>query len=577
MFKINPALAVDSYKVGHIFQYEEDTQFIYSNFTARSAKHAFMAGCVPEKDFKGVVIAGLQMIIKAYLVDFWDEGFFFKDASEVVPRYHRLVSTLLGKDFPVQHIYDLHELGYLPIHVRTLPDGTVCPIGVPFFTIENTLEKYFWLTNYLETALSALIWKPITSATNTYYFRKMLEEQAEITGSPKAFVPYQGHDFSLRGLSGLDDGALVGAGHLVNFCGTDNLIGLDVVERYYHADNVRQWVGASVDATEHSVMCLRGKEGEADLIRRLIEDRPDGILSMVVDGFDFFEAIDVTLPSMKDLILSRDGKIVVRPDSGDPADIICGTMSIFSENFQTILFHGKDHLEFVQAGDKYYRVKIMDSRDNISKEFDLADGSVVLGNGFLQLFFEVPFSEVSRESLGAIRILAHHFGTVTLESGYKLLNEKIGLIYGDSIRYQTALDILTRLRLAGYGSIPVFGLGSYFFQYHTRDTYGMAIKGTHAVVDGDDIEMQKDPATGDGTKKSLKGYIRVQKNADGQLIALDQQHSPNSDTLLLSMFVDGNLYNHNFLSMSQIRTNLHGWDDRRDPDMVEFLDSIVTT
>lgn len=571
MFKINPALAVDSYKVGHIFQYEEDTQFIYSNFTARSAKHAIMAGCVPENDFKGVVIAGMQMIIKAYLVDFWDEGFFFKDATEVVPRYHRLVSTLLGKDFPVQHIYDLHELGYLPIHVRSLPDGTVCPIGVPFFTIENTLEKYFWLTNYLETALSALIWKPITSATNTYYFRKMLEDQAELTGSPKAFVPFQGHDFSLRGLSGLDDGALVGAGHLVNFCGTDNLIGLDVVERYYDADNVHQWVGSSVDATEHSVMCLRGKEGEADLIRKLIEDRPTGYLSMVLDGFDFFEAIDVTLPSMKDLILSRDGKIVVRPDSGDPADIICGTMSIFSKDFQTILFDGKDSLEYAQVGDKYYRVSI-ESASSLTS----VNAFVKMGDSTYQVFREVSFDKVPRESLGAIRILAHHFGTVTLESGFKLLNEKIGLIYGDSIRYQTALNILTRLRLAGYGSIPVFGLGSYFFQYHTRDTYGMAIKGTHAIVDGDDIEMQKDPATGDGTKKSLKGYIRVQKNADGELIAVDQQHSPNVETLLLSMFVDGAMYNHNFLTLNKIRMNLHGWDDARDPKMASFLNSIVT-
>lgn len=570
MFNISPILAVDSYKVGHIFQYEEGTQEIYSNFTARSNKHALAAGCFLAEDFKGIVVAGMQMIIRGYLKEFWDEDFFGKPASQVCKRYHHLVSTLLGKDFPIEHIYELHALGYLPVTVRTLPDGTICPIGVPFFTIVNNRDELFWLTNYLETALSALIWKPITSATNTYYMRKMLEEQADLTGSPKDFVPFQGHDFSLRGLSGLEDGALCGVAHLFNFCGTDNLIGLDVAERYYHCNNANQWIGGSVDATEHSVMCLRGKEGEAELVRKLIEDRPDGYLSMVLDGFDFFEAIDVMLPSMKDLIMARNGKIVVRPDSGDPADIICGTMTVFSEDFQRILVQGNDSLEFAQVGEKYYRTSFHKG-PNV---FDAAN-VVQTGRETYMAFHEVAYEDVPRESLGAIRILAHHFGTVTLESGFKLLNDKVGLIYGDSIRYATAKDILTRLRLAGYGSIPVFGLGSYFFQYHTRDSYGMAIKGTHAVVDGDDIPFQKDPATGDGTKKSLKGYIVVRQDATtGELYALDEQWDPDVGTLLNIMFKNGQLFEHHFDELNVIRQRLHGWDATRDPAQVQFFKDI---
>lgn len=257
--RIDPLTQIDFYKADHRRQYPEGTTKVYSNFTPRS-NHLAKVG--PHHDDK-VVFFGLQGWIKWFLKDIWNREFFHQPKKEVVERYRRRMDTALGPGaIPVDHIAALHDLGFLPLKIKALPEGSRVNMRVPVLTIENTIPEFFWLTNYLESVMSAELWKPCTSATTAYEYRKLLMKYAHMTGSPVEFVDFQGHDFSFRGLSGLHDAHSSGAGHLLSFVGTDTVPAIDYLENYYHADPEREIVGTSVPATEHSVASM-GIMGEA--------------------------------------------------------------------------------------------------------------------------------------------------------------------------------------------------------------------------------------------------------------------------------------------------------------------------
>nr|WP_052640139.1 nicotinamide phosphoribosyltransferase domain-containing protein [Zavarzinella formosa] len=252
--KLNPLNCIDFYKADHRRQYPEGTTLVYSNFTPRSGK----LSNIPEHLFNGrVVFFGLQYFIKHFLIETWNTEFFAKPKEEVVARYKRRMDTSLGKDaIPVEHIEALHDLGYLPICIKALPEGSSVPIKVPALVIYNTHPDFFWLTNYLETVLSCYLWKPMTSATIARHYRTLLERYALETGTDAGFVQFQAHDFSFRGLSGVTDAALSGAAHLTSFVGTDTVAAIDLIEDYYNGDAEKELIGCSVLATEHSVACL---------------------------------------------------------------------------------------------------------------------------------------------------------------------------------------------------------------------------------------------------------------------------------------------------------------------------------
>jgi nicotinamide phosphoribosyltransferase len=438
---INPLTAIDFYKADHRRQYPDGTTEVYSNFTARSSRN-------PE--IKEILFFGLQYFIKDYLLKSWQYRFFQQPKEEVVATYKRRMDYALGKDaISMEHIEALHDLGYLPIRIKALSEGSLVPIGVPFITIVNTDPRFFWLTNYIETIMSCYLWKPITSATTAYQYRKLLHQYALKTGSSTDFVKFQGHDFSFRGMSGPQDAAASGAAHLLSFSGTDTVIAIDFLEDFYDADAEKELVGCSVPATEHSVMCMGGQETELETFRRLITKvYPKGIVSIVSDSWDFWKVITEYLPQLHKIIAQREGKLVIRPDSGDPVKIICG--------------------------DSYAEPN-------------------------------------SPQNLGVVRCLWNIFGGGT-KDGYKHLDSHISVIYGDSISLDRATEILEQLRRAGFASDNiVFGIGSYTYQYVTRDTFGFAIKSTSGVVNGERRDIFKCPATDDGTKKSAKGLLRVDK------------------------------------------------------------------
>lgn len=319
---INPLHAIDFYKTDHRRQYPQGTTEVYANFTPRSGRLAK----VLDSDDVSVIFFGLQYFIQDYLIDCWNENFFKQDKQKVISAYKRRMDNSLGVGaIPTNHIEALHDLGYLPLRIKALPEGSKVDIGIPLLTVVNTHPDFFWLTNYIESVMSTYLWKPITSATTAFQYKKLLTRYAVKTGTSLDFVPLQCHDFSFRGLSGIQDGIISGSAHLTSFYGTDTVLAIDLLENYYHADVTKEIVGVSVPATEHSVMAMGLQDGELETFRRLIEDLyPSGIISIVSDTWDFWKVVTEYTAILKEKILNRDGKVVLRPDSGDPVKIICG-------------------------------------------------------------------------------------------------------------------------------------------------------------------------------------------------------------------------------------------------------------
>lgn len=483
--KINPLHLIDFYKADHRRQYPEGTSLVFSNFTPRKSR-------IPGVNH--VVFFGLQYYVKEYLIKQWNENFFNKPLNEVLHYFNRRKDMALGPNsIGDDHITSLHKLGYLPLKIIAVPEGEEVLCKVPCLLMWNTKPEFYWLVNYLETSMSASLWQMCTSATIAKEYKKLLRKWAKKTGGDPAFVDWQGHDFSFRGMSSIESAAMSGAGHLTSFTGTDTVHAIDFLEEYYNADCTQELIGGSVPATEHSVMCMGQKDGEFETFKRLItETYPKGIVSVVSDTWDLWAVLTDYLPRLKDVILARDGKVVIRPDSGDPVDIICG---IDEPN-------GWEHPNYIPK--------------ESGKEVAYLDGYAMF-NG----------SEWVRgpRQKGVIELLWDTFGGTINENGYKQLDPHIGAIYGDSITLDRANSICERLEQKGFASTNVvLGIGSYTYQYNTRDTQGWAMKATYGEIETwhyglaenpngtkyvEKREIFKDPITDDGTKKSARGLIAV--------------------------------------------------------------------
>lgn len=459
--RLNPIFAIDGYKVGHIRQYPAGTEYVYSNFTPRSTR-------VPGID--RVVFFGLQAFLQDFCTDAFAE-WFARPEAEVVDEYQQVMDDYLGPgSVDVEHIRALHRLGYLPLRFCALPEGTLVPLRVPMFTVENMLPEFYWLTNYIESVLSAEVWMPITTATTAWHLRRLLDRAAAHTGGPSEFVDWQGHDFSLRGMTSLPSAAASGAGHLLSFTGTDSIPSLQFVRQFYPGDN--GLVGGSVPATEHSVMCAGGEADELETFERLLRIYPTGILSVVSDTWNLWDVALKILSALHDAVVAREGKLVVRPDSGDPVDIICG------------------------------------------------DPSAAAG---------------SPEHRGLAELLWDEFGGSVNAKGFKELDPHIGMIYGDSITYERAVQMTERLAAKGFASTNiVLGVGSFSYQYVTRDTFGMAMKATWAQIDGVGHDLFKDPITDNGVKKSATGRLAVQRHDDGVLQLIERATADDEKASLLA-------------------------------------------
>jgi nicotinamide phosphoribosyltransferase len=346
----------------------------------------------------------------------------------------------------------------------------------------------------LETILSTNVWGMCTSATTAHQYKKILTAYALETDGSTEFVNWQGHDFSFRGMYGAEAATMSGAAHLLSFTGTDTIPAIDFLEDFYGADSDLELVGGSVAATEHSVMCAGGMDNELETFRRLIQDiYPAGIVSIVSDSWDFWQVMTDFTVKLKEQILARDGKVVFRPDTGCPVKMICG------------------------------------------------DADAEIG---------------SPEYKGAVECLWEVFGGSETKQGYKILDPHVGLIYGDSITIERATAICAGLKAKGFSSTNVvFGIGSYTYQYVTRDTDGFAVKATYAKISGENREIFKAPKTGDGTKNSAKGLVAVYKNDQGEFYLKDQvSWNEVNNCEFVPVFENGKLLNE--VTLTEIRERL---------------------
>ena len=587
MNTINPLLLTDSYKLGHADQYPEGTEFIYSNFTPRSKKYAYdnFLKYLSAKDQK-IVVFGLQAVL-IEMKQIWDDGFFKRPKEEVVNEFLTFIQPYMPKaylDKMKKRVEELHDYGKLPIKVNALPEGSLIDEKIPVFTVVNTKKQFYWITNYLETWLSANLWKPMVSASIARTYRHIIQEFANKTGisqSPewKDFINWQGHDFSMRGMSGIYDSRSTGVGHLASFYGSDTLIAAKYAQEMYGFGLPKDYLyAASVPATEHSVMCVGSSafvandgdttQGEFNLFKRLItETYPDGIVSIVSDTWDYWKVVTDYTVKLKDTILKRNGKLVIRPDSGNPVHILAGyrvfktyTVDQNSQDFDLDDYFGKWKLSIMYNFSKEFDERCIievKCKDQVSKYYEIID---------------LDYKEVEEhEVLGSVQVLWNIFGgTETVGSDnktYKTLDGHIGLIYGDSITPAVCYEILSRLEEKGFSSANVvFGIGSYTYNYHTRDTFGFAMKATYGVVNGVGRNVMKSPKTDKNQlKKSAIGLLKVTKEPDGErdkFVLEDGLDIPVEELLtydqgeLKTVFNDGEFIQDNLTNLQEIREKL---------------------
>ena len=328
MIRVNPLALIDAYKADHVTQYIDGTEEIYSNMTPRSNKYA--KSLSPHMSDK-VVHFNLQGLLIAYVIAM-NEQFFNLPKDVAINQYRRRMDKVFGKGvINTKHIENLHDLGYLPLFIKSLPEGSLVNMKIPVMTIRNTLPEFSWMVNHIESMLSNMLWKSSTVATISYSFKRLLYSYAVRTGTDLASVDYQLHDFSYRGTTGTDDACFVGAGHLTSFLGSDTIPASEYIEDYYCFTEEDKDVSysSSIPATEHSVMSLgiayfQGEdstreaqlEAERKLFKELLTVKyPTGMLSVVSDTYNLWDVLTKVVPSLKDEILAREnGKLVCRPD-----------------------------------------------------------------------------------------------------------------------------------------------------------------------------------------------------------------------------------------------------------------------
>ncbi|MCP4341286.1 MAG: nicotinate phosphoribosyltransferase [Desulfobulbaceae bacterium] len=515
---LTPTLFIDWYKFSHTAQIPEGTEYIMSTWTPRGSRI---------EGITEMVTFGNQGFCMDWLIDYFDVNFFDIPLEMVLAQSREAVQGGLMIDDPdLSHVEELHDLGYLPLLIKAIPEGRSVPMRVPTFTVENSHPMFAWLVGSIESFLSCETWLPNTLATIAKEFRTILDYYAMATTGSTEGVDFQAHDFSFRGLPGINMAAKAGAGHLIPFLGTDNVPAMFYMKDNYGGKMAGMGIGGSIPATEHMIQCLNMPEDrdETPTIRRLItEVYPGGLLSIVMDTYDFWDNVTRVLPSLREEIMAREGKLVVRPDSGDPVDIVCGTADVMevhnsitdpAEIVKEMLVDSVDqetpHGEYGAADvEGYFR----DEEGRIFHivvdiEWDRHDKQYYyISDSEIRFVEEV---ELTAEQKGLVEVLYEQFGGTTNDKGFKVLDDHIGAIYGDSITLERCREICEKLSAKGFASTNiVLGIGSFSYTYHTRDTFCQAFKSPWCMIDGEEKFLSKDPKTDNGTKKSQRGRVVV--------------------------------------------------------------------
>lgn len=462
----NPLILTDVYKSGHMKMTPPGVMRIYSTYTARGSR-------IPGVDYS--IFMGLADYLKG-LQRRWAPFFANKElAGQWVQEYAATMKGILGIEVPTAPFYDLWKARRLPITIRSVKEGTRVPLRTPSFVMESTDPALYWLPQFLETDISNRIWKAINSATLSTERRKRDRKAIEISGGPMEMLDYLNHDFSYRGMSGLEDAIMSGIGHLVGSNGTDTIPAVvRVNELYKHAD----WVGRSVPATEHSTMEIDGEGLEFETFKRLLSQYP-GPISVVSDTWNLWRVVQQYLPRLGKDLTDRKAPLIIRPDSGDPVKILTGD----------------------------------------------------------------PTGSEPAERLGLVPYLLeiHEHNVRYTTQGYRLLPQYLGTVYGDSMNPERC-DLLNK-QLLNQGICPtntVRGIGSFTYEYQTRDSLGQAVKATQANVRGEERDIFKKPVTDSGEKHSNIGRVGLILGEDGSILgSRDRLRAGDPDNYPWTPMVDG--------------------------------------
>lgn len=317
MTQQNFILNTDSYKASHYLQYPPGTTQVSSYIEPRGGK------------FEQAVFFGLQMFIKAYLTT----PLTHEDIEEA-----KAVLTAHGVPFNEagwRYIVDTHG-GYLPIEIEALPEGTVVPVKNAMVQVRNTDPNVAWLTSYIETALLRAIWYPTTVATVSWSIRQVIDKSLQETSDNTAGLDFKLHDFGARGATTEEAAAIGGAAHLINFMGTDTVSGLLAAKRFYGAD----MAGFSIPAAEHSTITAWGRDNEAAAYANMLEQfaGPNKLVAVVSDSYDLWHAIDnLWGDELKEKVINTGGTLVIRPDSGDPVEVVTETIERLMNKFGYVI------------------------------------------------------------------------------------------------------------------------------------------------------------------------------------------------------------------------------------------------
>lgn len=457
----NLILLTDSYKFTHWKQYPNGTTKVYSYLESRGGK------------FDNTLFYGLQYFIKKYLSGKVVTG-------EKIRQAKKFIDSHLGPGFFNEngwlHILEKHN-GRLPIRIKAVPEGTSVKTGNVLVTVENTDPEVPWLTNYIETLLLET-WYPITVSTLSREVKKLLVTYLKKTTTydaegVKNVVSFMLHDFGFRGVSSVESAGLGGSAHIVNFLGTDTVVGILLAQEFYNTENP---LAFSIPASEHSTITSWTEPFEVKAFENMLDQYPTGLVACVSDSFDIIRACrDYWGTALKEKILSRDGRLVIRPDSGDPV--------------QTLkqVFH----------------------------------------------------------------ILWDKFGGTVNEKGFKVLDPHVRVIQGDGVNYESIIEILDMMVEEGFSVENIaFGMGGALLQKVDRDTQKFAFKCSSIVIDGEEIEVRKNPIEinerGERVtsfKKSKGGRLKLSHGYSSEsnkieLMTIEHSHDEVNDELV-EVFLDG--------------------------------------
>ncbi len=451
-------LRTDSYKLTHWRQYPPGTTEVYSYFESRGGA------------FPATVFFGLQYYLRAYL----SGAVVTAEDVEAAARFSagHFGNAALFNGAGWTHIVEQHG-GRLPVEIRAIAEGTRVPTHNVLMTVRNTCPECYWLTNFLETLLHK-VWYPTTVATLSFEIKKTLRDFLTRTGEDPALASTMLHDFGYRGASSEESAAIGGAAHLVNFRTSDTVIANFLLRAHYAAQGADpDWMpSTSVPAAEHSTITAWGREHEADAYRAMLEQYPDGIVSIVADSFDVFHAAgELFGRELKPLVLAHTGVIVLRPDSGDPAAVLDRLLAILSERF----------------------------------------------------------------------------GSYRNSAGYRLLDPKVRLLWGDGINLRSLSDILAHVTGEGWSAANfVFGMGGALLQKVDRDLLRFAFKASSVTVDSVERDIFKDPVTGPD-KASKRGKLALLHDESGFRTARTHGETELPGDLLQPVFRNGEVLRHQSL------------------------------